>query len=119
MLHGTSPRILSIDGIELEAPLEGTLLFLRNRDVPGVIGQVGTILGSRGVNIATFALGRREPVHGAEAVALVRLDGDVPDSIVLPIRGIAAMTEVRLVRLPAPATEPAGESAGAAAQPSG
>ncbi|HEX2711163.1 MAG TPA: hypothetical protein VHM88_02925, partial [Candidatus Acidoferrales bacterium] len=58
------------------------------------------ILGSRGVNISTFALGRREAVRGSEAVALVRLDGEVPDSIVLPIRGIAAMTEVRLVRLP-------------------
>jgi len=100
VLHGTSPRILRIDGIELEAPLEGTLLFIRNRDVPGVIGQVGTILGSRGINIATFALGRREAVCGAEAVALVRLDGDVPDSIILPIRGIAAVTESRLVRLP-------------------
>ncbi len=100
VVHGTTPRILNIDGIALEATLEGTLLFFRNRDVPGVIGQVGTILGSRGVNISTFALGRREAVRGAEAVALVRLDGEVPDSIVLPIRGIAAMTEVRLVRLP-------------------
>ena len=100
VLHGTTPRILNIDGIALEATLEGTMLFFRNRDVPGVIGQVGTILGSRGVNISTFALGRREAVRGSEAVALVRLDGEVPDSIVLPIRGIAAMTEVRLVRLP-------------------
>ncbi|MBI3670778.1 MAG: phosphoglycerate dehydrogenase [Acidobacteria bacterium] len=100
VLHGTSPRILSMDGIELEAPLEGTLLYFRNRDVPGVIGQVGTILGSHGINISTFALGRREPLRGAEAVALVRLDGDVPDSIVQPICGIAAMTEARLVRLP-------------------
>ena len=100
VLHGTTPRTLNIDGIALEAPLEGTLLFFRNRDVPGVIGQVGTILGSRGVNISTFALGRREAVRGAEALALVRLDGEVPDSIVQPIRGIAAMTEVRLVRLP-------------------
>jgi len=116
VLHGTMPRILSIDGIELEAPLEGTLLFFRNRDVPGVIGQVGTILGSRGINIATFALGRREAVRGAEAIALVRLDGDVPDSIVTAVRGIAAMTEVRLVRLPALAAEPAVESAGAAAR---
>ncbi len=116
VLHGTSPRILTIDGIEVEAPLEGTLLFLRNRDVPGVIGQIGTILGSRGVNIATFALGRREAVRGAEAIALVRLDGEVPDSIVQPIRGIAAITEARLVRLPALATQAAGESAGAATQ---
>jgi D-3-phosphoglycerate dehydrogenase / 2-oxoglutarate reductase len=84
-----------------------------------VIGQVGTILGSQGVNIATFALGRREAMRGAEAIALVRLDGDVPDSIVLLIRGIAAMSEVCLVRLPS-ATTPAGaESAGAATQLSG
>ncbi len=100
VLHGTTLRILSIDGIGLEAPLEGTLLFFRNRDVPGVIGQVGTILGSHGINISTFALGRREPARGAEALAVVRLDGEVPDSIVQPIRGIGAMTEVRLVRLP-------------------
>ena len=72
-----SPRILLLDGIELEAPLEGTLLLTRNRDVPGVIGKIGTALGNLGVNIATFALGRRQPVHGAEAVALVRLDGVV------------------------------------------
>ena len=105
VLHGTAPRILNIDGIEVEAPLEGVLLFFRNRDVPGVIGQVGTILGSRGINISTFALGRREAVRGAEAVALVRLDGEVPDSIVLPIRSIEAITETRLVRLPGAAGE--------------
>jgi len=75
-MHSTSLRMVSIDGIALEAPLEGTLLFFRNRDVPGVIGQVGTILGSQGVNIATFALGRREAMRGAEAIALVQLDGD-------------------------------------------
>ena len=105
VLHNLSPRLLAIDGIELEAPLEGTLLFLRNRDVPGVIGQVGTILGSRQINIATFALGRREAVRGAEAIALVRLDGEVPDSILQPIRGIAAVTEARLVRLPGSTAE--------------
>jgi D-3-phosphoglycerate dehydrogenase / 2-oxoglutarate reductase len=95
-----SPRIVLIDGIELETPLEGTLLLTRNRDVPGVIGQVGTTLGSLGVNIATFALGRREPVHGAEAVALVRLDGTVEASIVEKILAIPSITEAKLVRLP-------------------
>ena len=95
-----SPRILLIDGIELETPLEGTLLLTRNRDVPGVIGQVGTTLGNLGVNIATFALGRREPVHGAEAVALVRLDGTVDASIVEKILAIPSITEAKLVRLP-------------------
>ncbi len=95
-----SPRILLIDGIKLETPLEGTLLLTRNRDVPGVIGQVGTTLGSLGVNIATFALGRREPVHGAEAVALVRLDGKVDPAIVEKILAIPSITEAKLVRLP-------------------
>jgi len=76
-------------------------LLLRNRDVPGVIGQVGTVLGSLGINIATFALGRRQPTRGAEAVALVRLDGEVSEAILQPIRGLASITEARLVRLPA------------------
>ncbi|HKM91396.1 MAG TPA: ACT domain-containing protein, partial [Candidatus Acidoferrales bacterium] len=89
-----------IDGIHVECDLEGTILFTRNRDVPGVIGQMGQVLGSRAVNIATFALGRREAVAGAEALALVRLDGEVPDSVLEPIRAIPAVVEARLVRLP-------------------
>ena len=100
-VHGTDPRILNIDGIAVEAPLEGTILFTRNRDVPGVIGQIGTVLGGQGVNIATFALGRREAVRGAEAIALIRVDGDVADAIVTHLRaGVAALTEARVVRLP-------------------
>src|SRR5437870_88921 len=99
VLHDTSPRILQIDGISLEAQLEGTILYLRNRDLPGVIGQVGSVLGEQGVNIATFALGRREAVRGAEAVALIRLDGNVPESILAPIRKIAAVTQAKLLHL--------------------
>jgi D-3-phosphoglycerate dehydrogenase / 2-oxoglutarate reductase len=95
-----SPRILSLDGIGLEAPLEGTLLLTRNQDVPGVIGKIGTALGNLGVNIATFALGRRQPVHGAEAVALVRLDGEVNPAIVQHILAIPSITEARLIKLP-------------------
>lgn len=100
VLHGVSPRILRVNGIELEAPLAGTMLFSRNRDVPGAIGEIGTALGKRGVNISTFALGRRDAVGGAEAIALVRLDGEVPDSILQPVREISAVIEARLVRLP-------------------
>jgi D-3-phosphoglycerate dehydrogenase len=99
VVHDGTPRILSIDGIEVEAPLEGTLLLMRNRDVPGVIGKIGTVLGNLGVNIATFALGRRQPIHGAEAVALVRLDGQVDESVVEAIRAIPAITDARLIRL--------------------
>ena len=99
VLFDGTPRVLQIGGIPVEAQLEGTILFLRNRDEPGVIGQVGSTLGKLGVNIATFALGRREASRGAEAVSLVRLDGEVAASILAPIREIKAITEAKLLRL--------------------
>jgi D-3-phosphoglycerate dehydrogenase / 2-oxoglutarate reductase len=99
VLFDGTPRVLQIGGIPVEAQLEGTILYLRNRDEPGVIGQVGFTLGKQGVNIATFALGRREESRGAEAVSLVRLDGEVSASILEPIRAIPAITEAKLVRL--------------------
>src|SRR5271170_4991006 len=95
-----SPRILALDGIPLEAPLEGTLLLSRNIDVPGVIGRIGTALGGLGINISTFALGRRAPGGGGEALALIGIDGDVNESIVQNIRALPSVTDVRLVRLP-------------------
>jgi D-3-phosphoglycerate dehydrogenase / 2-oxoglutarate reductase len=98
-LADTPPRLLRVDGMSLEAPLEGTLLLLRNRDVPGAIGKIGTLIGTQNLNIATYALGRREAVRGAEAISVVRLDGDVPDSVLTPLRELEAITEARLVRL--------------------
>jgi D-3-phosphoglycerate dehydrogenase len=99
VLHDGSPRVLQIGGIPLEAQLEGTILYLRNRDEPGVIGQVGMALAKQGVNIATFALGRSEAKSGAEAVSLVRLDGEVSASVLDAIRAIKAITEARLLHL--------------------
>jgi D-3-phosphoglycerate dehydrogenase len=100
VLYGTTPRLLRVNGIDVESPLEGTLLYVRNRDVPGVIGQMGTVLGQAGVNISTFALGRREAVLGAEALAIMGLDGEVAESIPQLLRTIPQVTEARLVRLP-------------------
>jgi D-3-phosphoglycerate dehydrogenase / 2-oxoglutarate reductase len=99
VLHDGSPRVVSIDGIALETQLDGTVLYLRNNDQPGVIGHVGTTLGKHGVNIATFALGRREAKSGAEAVSLIRLDGEVPESILEPVRQHAAITQAKLIHL--------------------
>ena len=104
-----APKILALDGIGLEAALEGTLLLTRNVDVPGVIGRIGTALGNLGVNIATFALGRREPVRGAEALALLGLDGEIEASIVQKILAVPSVTDARLVRLPAAAKAAAAD----------
>ena len=99
VLYDGTPRLLQVDDIPLEAQLDGTILYLRNRDEPGVIGQVGSTLGNMGVNIATFALGRREAHRGSEAVSLVRLDGDVSESILNAIQSVPAITVARLLHL--------------------
>ena len=65
-----SARLTAVDGVEIEAPLDGTLLLIKNEDQPGVIGEVGTILGKSGVNIANFALGRGK----GGAVGVVNID---------------------------------------------
>ena len=99
VLYDGTPRLLQINGIPLESQLDGILLYLRNRDEPGVIGHVGSTLGELGVNIATFALGRRHAEIGSEAAALVRMDGEVSPAILDPIRRIKAITEARLLDL--------------------
>jgi D-3-phosphoglycerate dehydrogenase len=101
VIHGEQPRLLEFDGIDVEAPLEGTLLMCRNIDVPGVIGKIGTTLGEYGVNIANFALGRdrsgAKPVH---ALAVVQVDPPVPPAVLEALLKIEALLEVKLVKLP-------------------
>jgi len=106
VLHGKSPRLLACDGIDIEAPLDGTLLFIRNQDVPGVIGRIGTILGEYAINIANFALGRAEASHGdgrLEALAVVHVDADTAQTqlhkAVEALGALPAITSVRLVTL--------------------
>jgi D-3-phosphoglycerate dehydrogenase len=95
VLHARSPRLLDLDGFDVETPLEGHLTVLRNRDVPGVIGQVGTILGKNAINIANFALGRSE----TEAMAVVQTDQPVTAAAVKELQSIAAVTSVRVVQI--------------------
>ena len=65
-----SPRLVSVCGVDVEAPLGGTMLMIANDDQPGVIGEVGTILGRHRVNIASFALGRGDK----GAIGVVNVD---------------------------------------------
>jgi D-3-phosphoglycerate dehydrogenase / 2-oxoglutarate reductase len=103
VLHKNAPRLLHVDGIEVEAPLEQHLIYLRNRDVPGVIGKVGTILGDHQINIADFSLGRRAAAGGAEApreaIAVVHVDGRIPDPVLAELRGVPAMQQAKSIRL--------------------
>ncbi len=97
-----SPRLLSIDGIYVEALLSGSLLYVTNKDVPGVIGRLGTVLGDSGINIADFALGRGEqdsPGEPAWAVALVRTDEPLPAAVLDRLYRMQAVMYAKAIEL--------------------
>ncbi len=99
------PRLVLLDGVEIETPLEGLLIVIQNNDQPGVIGEVGTILGHYSINIATFVLGR----NPTGAVGVVSIDQRVPGTLpndstinkdlLADIRAIEAVKKAELVRL--------------------
>jgi D-3-phosphoglycerate dehydrogenase len=84
VVRGSQARIIGLDGCDIDSPLEGSLLVVRNEDVPGVIGSLGTVLGQHGINIAHFSLGRRADL----AVGIVQSDATV---------GVNAMAAVRRI----------------------
>ena len=90
-------RILGINDIDIEAPLRGVILYIQNQDVPGVIGRVGTILGSRNINIANFALGRNP--ESREAIGLVNVDNQIPEEVQNEIRSVAAVRVARVIEI--------------------
>ena len=99
VLHGSSPRLLRIDEIDVEAPLQGNIIYLRNRDVPGVIGRVGTVLGEHSVNIANFSLGRAEEAKEPRgAVAVVQVDSEISEAVLQDLRKIAAVEVAKAIR---------------------
>ena len=92
------PRIVRFGGFPLEFRPAGCLLVLRNLDVPGVVGRLGTLLGDAGVNIADIHLARRDAGRSGdrEALAVLRLDAR-PDEVVLD--RLRALPEVREARM--------------------
>ncbi len=86
LFGGDRPRIVDIEGIALEAELGSHMLFVRNHDRPGFIGNLGRTLGEAAINIATFHLGRSAP--GADAICLVQVDQPLGDSILAKVRAI-------------------------------
>jgi D-3-phosphoglycerate dehydrogenase len=91
------PRLVEVDGVRLECEPRGHLLFFRNRDVPGVVGRVGTLLGEAGVNIAGIQLGRAS--GDGQAVSIVNMDGPLPGSVLDRIRALPEILMARAVKL--------------------
>lgn len=97
LFGGSEPRIVQVDEYRLEARPEGVVLVMLNRDVPGVIGQVGTLLAAYNVNIGEWRLGRNQP--GGEALSFINLDSEPTEAILRSLGEIGAITQAKVVRL--------------------
>lgn len=91
------PRIVEVDGIPIEASPAGHVLFFRNKDVPGVVGRIGTILGEAGVNIAGIHLGRAS--EGGKALSIINVDQPVPGAALTAIRALPEILQARTLEL--------------------
>ncbi|MFN2455987.1 MAG: phosphoglycerate dehydrogenase [Pyrinomonadaceae bacterium] len=90
-------RITEINGFRLEAIPRGQLLITRNKDVPGVVGRIGTALGQGGINISSFHLGRQE--RGGEAMALIETDAAADRDTLDSLRAFDEILYARAINL--------------------
>jgi len=91
------PRLLGVDEFDIDMPLEGDFIMTIHDDVPGVIGSVGNILGSRNINIARMGVGRK--TRGETALMVVSVDDPVPEEVLDEIRSKGEFREVRFIKL--------------------
>jgi D-3-phosphoglycerate dehydrogenase / 2-oxoglutarate reductase len=97
VFEGGQPRIVRIDDFMLEAIPEGPTLFIQNRDLPGVVGVVGTALGEAGINISRMQLAL-QPQRG-EAAMLVNVNPAPSQKVVETLRGMPHAISVQLLDL--------------------
>jgi D-3-phosphoglycerate dehydrogenase len=87
------PRLVQIKGINVDAELGPHMLYVTNEDKPGMIGNLGTVLGENKINIATFALGRSAP--GKDAIALIEIDGTIPPDVLEKVRRLPNVRQAK------------------------
>lgn len=99
ILHGKKePRIIAMDGFAVEVVPEGEMLVLSNKDKPGVIGGIGTLLGKNNINIARMQFGREKP--GGKAISVVSIDTPVSKEILSAIKKLPNVLSVKQIHLP-------------------
>ncbi|MEI8010994.1 MAG: phosphoglycerate dehydrogenase [Candidatus Omnitrophota bacterium] len=90
-------RIVKVNNVYVEAVPSGNILFIRNKDVPGIVGAVGTALGNAGINIAYITFGREK--EGATAVSVVNVDGEMPASVIEGLRAVPGIQFVKMLKV--------------------
>jgi D-3-phosphoglycerate dehydrogenase len=93
---GDKPRLVSVEGMRLEAELGDHVLFVRNLDKPGFIGALGTALAAASINIASFHLGRT--AAGKEAICLVEIDQPLTPALLDIVRGLPNVIQVKSMK---------------------
>lgn len=91
------PRIVKVNNVYVEAVPSGDILFIRNSDVPGIVGAVGSALGNAGINIAYITFGREK--QGATAVSVVNVDGPVPQSVIDGLKNTKGIQFVKMLKV--------------------
>lgn len=95
-------RLVTFGSHRLDAHMDGVLLLFTHRDVPGLIGHIGTICGKNGVNIAQMNVGRQ--TAGGEAIAVLNLDARPPEAVIREVASHPQISSVQVAELP-----PAGQ----------
>jgi D-3-phosphoglycerate dehydrogenase len=90
------PRIVNIKGIRMDAEFGASMIYITNLDKPGFIGKFSSTLGEAGINIATFHVGREAP--GANAVALIEIDGELPADVLEAVRALPQVQSARILK---------------------
>jgi D-3-phosphoglycerate dehydrogenase / 2-oxoglutarate reductase len=89
------PRIIQVKGIELESDFGKRMLYITNNDKPGFIGNIGTLMGNAGINIACFHFGRTAP--GADAIGIVEVDAEVPPAVLESVNRLPNVKQVKVL----------------------
>jgi D-3-phosphoglycerate dehydrogenase len=92
-----NPRIVRLFSQPVEIPISGTILLVRNHDRPGIVGHLGTVLGSHGVNIANMSLAR--DAAGGQALTVLHLDSAPPQAALDELAKDPSITSARVVVL--------------------
>jgi D-3-phosphoglycerate dehydrogenase len=91
------PRIVKIDNFSVEIMPEGHMLVMNNNDKPGVIGNIGTLLGKNKINIARMHFGRE--TAGGRAISVVNIDSPVTVKILKEIKKLPNILDVKVINI--------------------
>ncbi|HEY9859875.1 MAG TPA: ACT domain-containing protein, partial [Candidatus Obscuribacterales bacterium] len=97
LLGGDEIRITNVDEFPVNVPPNRYMLFTLHRDMPGIIGKIGSLLGSFNVNIASMQVGRK--IVRGDAVMVLSIDDPLPDGILAEILKVPGIRDAYTVTL--------------------